>query len=51
MDQYILGKDADLSEWDNTIKDYENERSKNRDSNPLVKRSQYSQHFAYENRF
>ena len=34
MDLYILGKDADLSEWDNAIKDYENERSRCRDFNP-----------------
>ena len=26
MELYIFGKDADLSEWDNAIKDYENER-------------------------
>ena len=34
MDLYIFGKDADLSEWDNSIKDYENERSRCRDFNP-----------------
>ena len=34
MDLYIFGKDADLSEWDNAIKDYENERSRCRDFNP-----------------
>ena len=34
MDLYIIGKDADLSEWNNLIKDYENERSKCRDFNP-----------------
>ncbi len=34
MDLYILGKDADLSGWDNSIKDYENERSRCRDFNP-----------------
>ncbi len=34
MDLYISGKEADLSEWDNAIKDYENERSKCRDFNP-----------------
>ena len=34
MDLYIFGKDADLSEWDNAIKDYENERSKCKDFNP-----------------
>ena len=34
MDLYISGKEADLSEWDNTIKDYENEKSKCRDFNP-----------------
>ena len=28
MDLYISRKDADLSKWDNAIKDYENERSK-----------------------
>ena len=33
MDLYIFGKDADLSKWDNAIKDYENERSKCRDFN------------------
>tara|TARA_S200000501_G_C20486451_1_gene596256 strand:+ start:280 stop:657 length:378 start_codon:yes stop_codon:yes gene_type:complete len=31
---YMFGKDADLSELDNVIKDYENERSKCRDFNP-----------------
>ena len=31
MDLYIFGKDADLSEWDNAIKDYENERSRCKD--------------------
>ena len=34
MDLYIMGKDIDLSKWDNSIKDYENARSKCRDSNP-----------------
>ena len=34
MDLYISGKEADLSEWDTSIKDYENERSKCRDFNP-----------------
>ena len=34
MELYISGKEADLSEWDTTIKDYENERSKCRDFNP-----------------
>ena len=34
MDLYISGKDADLSKWDNDIKDYENERSKCKDFNP-----------------
>ena len=34
MDLYILGKDADLSKWDNAIKDYENERSTCRDFYP-----------------
>ena len=35
MELYISGKEADLSEWDTAIKDYENERSKCRDFNPL----------------
>ena len=30
----ITGKEADLSEWDTAIKDYENKRSKCRDFNP-----------------
>ena len=34
MDLYILGNDVDLSVWDNSIKDYENERSKCKDFNP-----------------
>ena len=34
MELYIFGKEADLSEWDTAIKDYENERSKCRDFNP-----------------
>ena len=34
LDLYIFGKDADLSEWDNAIQDYENERSRCRDFNP-----------------
>ena len=34
MDLYIFGKDADLSEWDNAIKDYENERSRCKDLDP-----------------
>ncbi len=34
MELYISGKEADLSEWDTAIKDYENERSKCRDYNP-----------------
>ena len=34
MDLYIMGKDIDLSKWDNSIKDYENVRSKCRDFNP-----------------
>jgi len=34
MEVYISGKEADLSEWDNAIKDYENERAKCRDFNP-----------------
>ena len=34
MELYISGKEADLSELDNAIKDYENERAKCRDFNP-----------------
>ena len=34
MELYISGKEADLSEWDTAIKDYENERSKCKDFNP-----------------
>ena len=34
MELYIFGKEADLSDWDTAIKDYENERSKCRDFNP-----------------
>ena len=34
MESYISGKEADLSEWDTAIKDYENEKSKCRDFNP-----------------
>ena len=34
MDLYIFGKDTDLSEWDNAIKHYENERSRCRDFIP-----------------
>ena len=34
MDLYIFGKDADISVWDKTIKDYENERSRCKDFNP-----------------
>ena len=34
MDLYIFGHDADLSEWDSAIKDYENERSRCKDFNP-----------------
>ena len=34
MDLYIFGKDADLSDWDNLIKNHENERSRCRDFNP-----------------
>ena len=34
MDLYISGKEADLSKWDNAIKDYENEKSKCRDFYP-----------------
>ena len=37
MELYISGKEADLSELDTAIKDYENERSKCRDFNPLIK--------------
>ena len=34
MELYFSGKEADLSEWDTAIKDYEKERSKCRDFNP-----------------
>ncbi len=34
MDLYIFGKDVDLSEWNNAIKDYENKRSRCRNFNP-----------------
>ena len=34
MEIYISGREADLSEWDTVIKDYENERAKCRDFNP-----------------
>ena len=34
MELYISGKEADLSELDTAIKDYENESSKCRDFNP-----------------
>ena len=34
MEFYLSGKEADLSELDTAIKDYENERSKCRDFNP-----------------
>ena len=34
MDLYIFGKDADLSEGDNAIKDYEIERSRCKDFDP-----------------
>ena len=34
MDLYIMGKDIDLSKWDNAIKDYEKARSKCRGFNP-----------------
>ena len=34
MELYISGKEADLSDLDTAIKDYENERSKCRDFNP-----------------
>ena len=33
MDLYILGKDADLSKWDNAIEDYEKERPRCKDFN------------------
>ena len=34
MDLYISGKDADVSKWNNAIKDYENERLRCRDFIP-----------------
>ena len=34
MELYISGKEADLSEWDTAINDFEKERSKCRDFNP-----------------
>ena len=34
MELYISGKEADLTEWDTAIKDFENKRSKCRDFNP-----------------
>ena len=34
MELYISGKEADLSEWDTAINDYEKERSECRDFNP-----------------
>ena len=34
MELYIFGKEADLSEWDTAIKNYEDERSQCRDFNP-----------------
>ncbi len=34
MELYISGKEADLSEWDTAIKDYEKESAKCRDFNP-----------------
>ena len=34
MDLYIMGKDTDLSKWDNAIKDYEKVMSKCREFNP-----------------
>ena len=34
MELYLSGKEADLSELDTAIKDFENERSKCRDFNP-----------------
>ena len=33
IDLYFFVKDADLSEWNNAIKDYENERSRCRNFN------------------
>ena len=34
QDIYILGKDADLSQWNKLIDDFEKERAKCRDFNP-----------------
>ena len=34
IELFISGKEADLSEWDTAIKDYENERAKCREFNP-----------------
>ena len=34
MELFISGKEADLSEWDTAINDFENQRSKCRDFNP-----------------
>ena len=34
MEFYLSGKEADLSEWDTAINDYEKERSKCREFNP-----------------
>ena len=34
MELYISGKEADLSEWDTALKNYENDRSKCTDFNP-----------------
>ncbi len=34
MELYISGKEADFSEWDTAIKDYESERAKCREFNP-----------------
>ena len=33
MNLYIMGKDTDLSKWDNQIKDYQNAKAKCRDFN------------------
>jgi len=34
IDLYIFGEDVDLSKWDNSINDYEKEKSRCRDFNP-----------------
>ena len=39
-EQQAMFKEADLSEWDTAIKDYENEKSKCKDVYPLVKQQQ-----------